>query len=444
MGIKDADKILVLDTIHGGEVLVEELKGIGKKAEGFNPYRSTFDKNIDIDFDLLISPVHLNSGFEIVKEALKSDIPIMSHHEAVKNISELKNIFSDIKVIEVTGTIGKTTVSELICQLIENKKVLSHTSLATKFKSSDSDLEEEIHFPKLSITPANVLKVMETASRENLMPDIAVFEVSLGLIGIGDVGVITSFKEDYTIARGEKRASVAKKVSVRNFEGILVHPGLSLTPDVDANGNIFGENVEKNHLWIEEKGGKNKIIFSSLKTINNDFISGEMEFNLNSFDSYTFGRRFYKDCLEAAFSTVLSLGIPPEEINRGKISTVKGRMNLERTKGRFLIDNSNSGTKLKFIDDIISMVGKKSEEMILIVGEESQYVCEGVDLEELKRAVENRGDDFFEVIIVGEKFQGKIEGESVFFSMDLDSAVKKAIKDLEKGFLIISNVKTWR
>ena len=71
-------------------------------------------------------------------------------------------------------------------------------------------------------------------------------------------------------------------------------------------------------------------------------------------------------------------------------------------------------------------------------------MCEGVDLEELKKVVKNVASDFVEIIVVGEKFRDKIEGENVFFSDGLDAALEKAVNDSEEGFVIVSNVKTWR
>ena len=437
MNIKEASKILVLDPIHGAEVIAEELKELGKEVEVFNPYRNPFlDQTFFKGLNLVIAPVHLSPEFEVMKEALKNNIPFMSHHEAVKEIATLKNLFSDIKVVEVTGTVGKTAVCELICQLLKNKfKVLSHTSSVTRFKSA----EKEVRFPRLGGTPANVLKVMRIAREKNLKPDIAVFEISLGLTGIGDVGVITSLEADYRIAGGTKDASAVKKASIKNYEAkdksIVVHPGL-LISDVNVGANTFGDK-DKN-LWID--GRENKVVFSRLRTINGDFISGEIAFK--PFD--LFSGEYYRNSLEAACCAVLSLGIPPEEINTGNISSVKGRMKLEKLKGRFLIDNSNSGTKLKFLDEITEAARRFSEKIILIVGEESQYVCEGVSVEELKEVVEYSADDFVEIIIVGEEFRGKIEGENVFFSDGLDAALEKAVNDSEEGFVIISNVKTWR
>jgi len=271
-----------------------------------------------------------------------------------------------------------------------------------------------------------------------------VFEVSLGLTGIGDVGVITSLKEDYRIAGGTKDASAVKKASLQNYrnKGIIVHPksknNEAFFEEKRVNENIFGDN--DTNLWIE--GKENKVIYNRLRTITGDFIRGELAFKPS--DPYM-STEFYRDPLEAAFCAVLSLGIAPEEINTD-ISPVVGRMKLEKIKGRFLIDNSNSGTKLKFLGEITEMARRisESEKMILIIGEESEYVCEGVNVEELKKVVEQRASDFREIIIVGEEFNQKIKGKNVFFSPHLNAALEKAVNDSEEGFAIISNVKTWR
>jgi UDP-N-acetylmuramyl pentapeptide synthase len=452
MDIKEASRILVLDPIHGAEVIAGELKELGKEVEIFNPYRETFLHQTffkGLNWDLVIAPVHLSPNFEIVKNALANSIPFMTHHEAVKEIAAIKNLFDGIKVIEVTGTIGKTSTCELIYQLVRDNSVLLHTSSSTRFVSPDDKPLQGLRgrgaephtqiFPRLGGTPANVLKVMELARERNLKPDIAVFEVSLGLTGIGDVGVITSLKEDYRIAGGTKDASAVKKTSTTYSGGrsIIVHPGLSL-PLLNGRENIFGD--KDTNLCIEVE--KSEVVYKQLRTITGDRISGELTFT--PFESYM-STEFYRGPLEAAFCAVLSLGIAPEEINTD-VSPVVGRMKLEKLKGRFLIDNSNSGTKLKFLGEITEMARRLSEsgKMILIIGAESEYVCEGVDLEDLKKVVEERASDFHEIIIVGEEFKQKIEGRNVLFSPHLDAALERAISDSEEGFVIISNVKTWR
>ncbi|MGB3458805.1 MAG: coenzyme F430 synthase [Halobacteriota archaeon] len=426
MNIKEASRILVLDPIHGADVIADELKELGKDVTVSNPYReqSSFNR---LDYDLVIAPVHLSPKFEIVKQALEKNIPFMSHQEAVKEIAVTNGLFADINVIEVTGTVGKTSVCELICQLLKGKKVLSHTSSSTRFNSTVG----VIRFPRHSGTPASVLNVMRKVAEKNLEPDIAVFEISLGLTGIGDVGVITSLKEDYRIAGGTENASAVKLASINNFDAksIIVHQS-----DVNAGGNTYGD--EDANLWL----AGNNVRFNRLKTLNGDYIDGKLAFS--AFDSF-FETEHYRNCLGAAFCAVLSLGVPPDVINTN-ISTVEGRMKLGSLKGRFLIDNSNSGTKLKFLDVITELARQLSGKMILILGEESQYVCEGVDVDELKEVVDNNASEFVEVIIVGDEFKGKIGGKNVFFSDGLDAALEKAISDSKEGFVIISNVKTWR
>jgi hypothetical protein len=432
MSIKEALRIMVLDPIHGAEVIAAELTELGKEVAIFDPYReSTFMQ--PLDFDLVVSPVHLSPSFEIVNHTTAKNIPFITHHEAVNEIAAIKNLFEGIKVIEVTGTIGKTSTCELIAQMLQNKLVLLHTSSSTRFVSPDGTE----NFPRLGGTPANVLKVMEIAKEKKMQPEIAVFEISLGLTGIGDVGVLTSLKEDYRIAGGTKDASAVKKASTTYSGGrsIIVHPGFSL-PLSDGRENLFGDSTK--NLWID--GNENNVIFNRLKTINDDSISGKFAFK--PVDSYM-STEFYRDSLEAAFCAVLSLGIPPEELNT-EVSPVTGRMKLEERKGRYILDNSNSGTKLKFLGEITAMARRLSEKIILIIGEESEYVCEGVNLEELKRVVAQRAPEFVEILVVGEQFKGQIEGTNVFFSDHLHEALKKAVKDSEEGSVIISNVKTWR
>ena len=451
MNLKEATRILVLDTIHGAEIIAEELKELGKQAEVFDPYHQTFTKALD--YDLVIAPVHLNPNFEVVKRALTMEIPFMSHHKAVKEIARLKNLFSDTKVVEVTGTVGKTAVCELICQLLKNKnaKVLSHTSSVTRFQSAG----EEVQFPRIGGAPANVLKVMRIAKEKKLKAEIAVFEISLGLTGIGDVGVITSLDADYRIASGTKDASAAKIASIQNYayeiEGRNRRSAVIVLPDSFAempenrkdelkrfNTNFFGTTANAKNLWLDDT--EHKVFFDGLKTVNGDSVSGGMKFN---FEAGFYGD-YYRNSLEASFCTVLSLGIPPERVNTGDISAVRGRLKVENRKGRFLIDNSNSGTKLTFLGEITEMARRYSDKMILIVGVESEYVCEGVNEEELKEVVASAARDFVEIIIVGEEFKDKIGGKTVFFSDTLDAALEKAVSDSEEGSVIISNVKTWR
>ena len=451
--IEDASRILVLDPIHGAEVIADALKELGKDVDIFNPYREPSFRG-DLNYDLVIAPVHLNPNFEVMKRVLNARIPHITHHEAVKELVSLNNLFSDLNAIEITGTVKKTTTCELIYQLLRGRKnIIMHTSSGTRYESADG---EEVRLPRLSGTPANVLKVMLMARDKGLKPEIAIFEISLGLTGSGDVGVITSLEDDYMIAGATKAASAAKMASIRNCDGIIVHPGLPLSSVVhdNSNSNSYGDKGE--NLGIEGV----RAVFNKLRTIDGKVISGSLNF---APFKWRIASDYYRSCLEAALCAVLSLGIAPEELNTEEITAVTGRMQVEALKGRILIDNSNSGTKLKFVSELVDAAShlrqypserargekqKQMKQMILIIGEDSPYVCEGINVDELKEVVEmaNGRSVFKQIIIVGDRFRAEAEfaSASVSFASDLDTALNNAIDVSGEGDVIISNVKTWR
>ncbi len=424
--IEDASRILVLDPIHGAEVIAAELDELGKDVDVFNPYRES-DFRGDLNYDLVIAPVHLNPNFEIMRRV--SGIPVMSHHEAVKGIVRLNNLFSDLKVVEVTGTTRKTTTCELIYQLLRDKSVLLHVSSGTRYYNG----EEVVKLPRLrgSNTPANILKVMRSVKEMGLNPAIAVFEVSLGFTGSGDVGVMTSLDADYMVAGGTKRASEVKIASIKNYDdgGIIVHPGI-----LSVRGNTYGSRDA--NLRIEHEIA----VFERLRTITGAIISGNLTF---APFRWRIGTDYYSNCLEAALCAVLSLGIAPEELNTTDFRAVDGRMNVKELKGRVLIDNSGSGTKLRFLDTIVDAARELSDQqrhMILIAGEDSPYVCEGVELKELKQTVAKRRGLFKEIIIVGNRF----DLPGVVFASNIEDAIEEAIARSDEGDVIISYVKTLR
>jgi len=453
--IEDASRILVLDPIHGAEVIAGALKELGKEVDIFNPYREPSFRG-NLNYDLVIAPVHLNPHFEIMKQVLNAHIPLINHHEAVKELVSLNNLFSGLHVIEITGTVKKTTTCELIYQLLRGRKnIIMHTSSGTRYKPKSAD-GGEVKLPRLSGTPANVLKVMLMARDMDLNPEIAIFEISLGLTGSGDVGVITSLEDDYMIAGATKAASAAKMASIKNCDGIIVHPGLPLSSVVhdNSNSNSYGDRGE--NLRIEGV----RAVFNKLRTIDGKVISGSLNF---APFKWRIGSDYYRSCLEAALCAVLSLGIAPEELNTEEITAVTGRMQVEALKGRILIDNSNSGTKLKFVSELVDAAShlrpypserargekqKQMKQMILIIGEDSPYVCEGINVDELKEVVEmaNGRSVFKQIIIVGDRFQAEAEfaSASVSFASDLDTALNNAIDVSGEGDVIISNVKTWR
>jgi len=439
--IESAERILVLDTIHGGSILVEELRLLGKEVFGLNPYRTTSPPAHD--FDLVISPVHLSPALlEAVLRELRSEPKVISHHDAVREIAHAANLLEGVRAVEVTGTTAKTTVCELLCQMLRGKSVLSLTSAGTRF----SDGEKEVSLTRLSITPASILKALRLASENRLDAEFAVFEVSLGLTGVGSVGVLTSLSEDYAIAGGTSSASNAKKASLRNFKGILVVPS---SCDVSAPA-ARAVNIVSKDLYL-----RGDIAFFRLNTLNEHAsyiapssakcksVEGQVRLRLNFCDC-----AFYRKCVEIALTAALSLGVPPEELNTS-LQAVPARLSVVEWRRRVLVDNSNSGTKLRFLGEALALAErykrqKQGQEKVLIVGEEARYVCEGVGVDELRKIVEAKHAEFTKIIVVGDNFSDVFPYENVIISKSLQEALEEAVKSTGEGAIIVSMVKTWR
>ncbi|MCW7074380.1 MAG: coenzyme F430 synthase [Candidatus Methanospirare jalkutatii] len=439
--IESAERILVLDTIHGGSILVEELRLLGKEAFGLNPYRTTSPPAHD--FDLVISPVHLSPALlEAVLSKLRggrSEPKVISHHDAVREIVQVASLLEGVRAVEVTGTTAKTTVCELLCQMLRGKSVLSLTSAGTRF----SDGKKEVSLTRLSITPASILKALRLASENGLDAEFAVFEVSLGLTGVGSVGILTSLSEDYAIAGGTSSASNAKKASLRNFKGILVVPS---SCDVSAPA-AKAVNIVSKDLYL-----RGDAAFFRLNTLNASDIApssakckieGQVRLCLNFCDC-----AFYRKCVEIALTAALSLGVPPEELNTS-LQAVPARLSVVEWRRRVLVDNSNSGTKLQFLGEALALAErfkcqKREQEKVLIVGEEARYVCEGIDFDELRKIVEAKHAEFTKIIVVGDNFSGVFPYENVIISKSLQEALEEAVKSTGEGAIIVSMVKTWR
>jgi len=445
--IESAERILVLDTIHGGSILVEELRLLGKDAFGLNPYRTTSPPAHD--FDLVISPVHLSPALrEAVLRELRGSPEVISHHDAVREIVQAASLLEGVRAVEVTGTTAKTTVCELLCQMLRGKSVLSLTSAGTRF----SDGKKEVSFTRLSITPASILKALRLASENGLDAEFAVFEVSLGLTGVGSVGVLTSLSEDYAIAGGTSSASNAKKASLRNFKGILVVPSSCDVPATAARA----VNIVSKDLYL-----RGDVAFFRLNTLNKHAsdiapssakckIEGQVRLRLNFCDC-----AFYRKCVEIALTAALSLGVPPEELNTS-LQAVPARLSVVEWRRRVLVDNSNSGTKLRFLGEALALAEsiaekqkqenkeKRRREKVLIVGEEARYVCEGIDFDELHGIIEEKHAEFTKIIVVADNFSGVFPYENVIILKSLQEALEEAVKSTGEGAIIVSMVKTWR
>ena len=231
---------LVIDLTHGGVKiavslskkgnvlaydLYNTLKGIdAKMLEVYGVELIQLDELSDFKGDMnVIYPIHMPLSFDEIR-SFNPDLnwTFQSHHEIITEI--LKDWGDGIPKVEITGVKGKTTSAFMLKEILIDENPLILSSLGAFLYENN----EEIVLKKdISIAPANIKETVDLAYKianpickiaegtvvsENLRKyNSAIFESSLGVSGIGDVGLLLNIVEDYPIAKGRSTASEAKK-----------------------------------------------------------------------------------------------------------------------------------------------------------------------------------------------------------------------------------------
>ena len=466
-------EVYVLDTIHGAGKLREEMEELGIDCEAIDIYRGENIPKFSNE-DAVIAPVHISPENPFLKKALEERCEVLSHHLVARDIFNLKNFLRDSIKIEITGTIGKTSAAVILASILkrDEKSVLLHSSSGTYYINKEWKIVE-----RCSIAPANILSVAERALEDGFMPDFAIFETSLGFAGVGDVNILSSLKEDYMIASNTRWASEVKLDSIKNLKGnsLLVVPselfrhlngnnlisssknlrflGLHIK-DLQLSLNTFGEEGGNIYAVCEEssvaseKNSKMSIVYNDLKTIDGEKIGGRFDFYPK--DDLFFLKNFYDYPISSSIAAALSLNVREDKIKEflDGFSGVENRMEFKKEKGIEILNNSNSGTRLNHLEDVLAFVrlDRRYKRIFLIVGEESEYICDGFSPMDVRTVLSRCKRYFDDLVCVGNGYHLN-RGDKIFDyarKKTLDDAMRYALSMAEKGDLIVSFVKTWR
>ncbi len=414
----------VLDINHGGLLLAERLQSLGYDAFAVDVYgtKKAPDACVPVltpdevaDFDTLAAPVHMPST-SLLQRAHAERKPVLTHHELTGFIVRRKGLLTG-KCIEVTGTYGKTTACSILARMFPREDVLLHTSRGLYYNG-------EI-LARLSITPANIIRALELAAEKGLAPTLSIFEVSLGLCGIGDWSVITTLDRDYPIAGGSKRASEAKLQALRRLkdESTLV---CEHTIRAECPGKLtFGRGGDVSYA----PDGRIRYRMP-------DGANDRMRLHFSG----GFDRASYRGPALCATAVALSMGEKPEKIADAfeGFEGIEGRMKFSTLHGRVLLDNSNSGLSIRGIERALEAVEEDEGWKVLVVGEEAYNVCDGLDPAKVIALLEDARAD--EIVLVGDRL--RLEGHA--HAAGLDAGLEMALERTSAGDTIISCVKTWR
>ena len=335
--------LLVLDTIHGGALLGDELRLRGHRVETVDVYRGSGLRPDPAEFDHVIAPVHLDPDHPLLADAGGR---ILTHHEAVGLC--LADHRPDC-LVEVTGARGKTTTAFAIAAVMEGPGVL-HTSAGTW------QYPERRRLWRSSITPATVLPAARAAAA---LGGWCVAEESLGVTGAGDLAVLTSTL-DYTCAAGKRSALACKLDACRRAPRLLVPGGDPLLPGHPA---LFAAD--------------------DLAQLDGDRCATHR----GTVASPLIGLPAYGNAIRLAAAAAAILGC-----DAGRLATlqpVPGRLATRDERGHIVVDDANSGTTRSTAVEaaLYARTLDPAGELRLVIGEEHRVVCEGFAPSEVAAAI---------------------------------------------------------
>ncbi|WP_214044788.1 coenzyme F430 synthase [Methanomethylovorans sp.] len=414
--------IAVLDMTHGGIHIARKLKEQGFNVTGVDIYRTLSSEQcsaLEMDgiwmsenhcsigeLDLMISPVHLYSDHIMLQHAKEKHVPVISHHKAVGEILAIKDAGDQPFTIEVTGTKAKTSTASLLADMISRERpVVLHTSRGLELW--ENGVCEMIH-KGLSIAPGSILDAKDIAVSLGRNIGVYIFEISLGVTGYGDVGIITTLDMDYMIAGKTSLASEAKVRSLLNYSSnahIILNESCRKTVE-QLDITLGTENITTFCTADNEENiSSDADYFLSMHRDGFSITSVKGCVKLCLADGYD--AKSYITAFAAACATALEIGIPLKNINNTiqQFRGLQGRMQEMVEGGINVLDNSNSGMDIFSAEKALDLSLRRKRNVIMVLGEEAAQVCEGLPPEDVADLIGRRLVDMDELILVGERMK---------------------------------------
>ena len=406
---------LVIDLTHGGVKIANSLAKKGKNVLAFDLYNTLNDidkRMLEIyDVELIqledlanykggmcvIYPIHMPLSFDEIK-SYNPDLnyAFKSHHEAIKDL--LNDWADDIVKIEVTGVKGKTTSVFMLKEILLDENPLILSSLGAYLYEDKNEL---ILKKNISIAPANIKETVDLAYKvanpickiadgvvertNHRKYNCAIFELSLGVSGIGDVGLLLNIAEDYPISKGRSSASEAKKQVFRckcvciqkeafdEYYSDIKHEKTNTFSLNDSSSNLFIRKVE-----YDLNQTSAELEYRDVKTVNDNMISGEIRLKC-----FAPGPHHMSNVLGVVL-TCLSLEIDTEKIISGleNYKGIPGRTDKKTVENSIIIEEINPGLNTQSIKESINMINDLNYYYVSVGGDYG-ITCEEIDEEKL-------------------------------------------------------------
>ena len=459
---------LVIDMTHGGVKIAISLAKKGKNVLAYDIYNTL--KGIDLKmleiYDIwllndlselktykgdmrVIYPIHLPlTHSEIIENNPDLNYSFLTHHGIIKEL--LVDWAEDIPKIEITGVKGKTSSVFMLKEILidENPLILSSLGALLYENKKEIILKKDI-----SIAPANIKETIDLAYKianpickiadgivesENLRKyNSAIFESSLGVSGIGDVGLLTNISENYTIAQGRSTAAEAKKQvfncksvvcmkeSFDEYYSDITHPKVNTFSLEDKTSNLYVDRVNYSLDQTEIT-----VSYKNVKTIDDYILSGSM-----TIKTFAPGPHHVKNVL-GVILTCLTLKINEDKIINGlnNYKGITGRTTKRSNGNSTIIEEINPGINTDAIKQSINMINNL-EDWYIAIGGDYGITCEEIDEDKVAYYLNSLENDIILTGDVGSSILTKMSKEVEFYE-NIDEIYDLAVEN-NKNLLFI-------
>ncbi len=376
-------KVLILDAIHGADILAERYIAEGDEALCVDVYRKAIPEVIenirgtgarftDIvpaeRFDLVVMPCHCPDSF----------LSECTYEKRIFFFDAVRYFMDDTRFrIEITGAKGKTSTCFLLASIIasEGKKVFLHTSRG-QGPWEDGGLRIT---DKRSISPTSLLTLPKGDY------DVMVCEVSLGGSGKANIACITNLQTDYGIAANTRHASEAKRSVLTDGINVVKRSEMDRWQSYGI-GNCIGYSDRVDVVGKPEFGRPVKVILHYM---------GDTEFELSG----GYLSLAYIDSMNIAVEICRCIGISKEAVINGlsHFKGVPGRGEIYERDGVRHIIERNPGISAASVDWTLGILERLGiiDDAVMLVDPVSRKVCDKMDAEEISKVAYRYGVQAF-------------------------------------------------